>query len=87
MWGLRPEDFEPGQKWPMHPDDEYDDAEDGHDALSAIESLHELSGLDGVQPEEKPPVLDAHDMQCKRFLGFFQYTLKIFCGFGMFDPC
>ena len=65
---FRSEDFEPGQKWPTHPDDDL--PSDGQEAMAAIESLSEISGLDGeVRPEEKLPLLDERDMQIQRFLG------------------
>ena len=55
------EDYEPGQRWPAHPDDEHDE-----DPTKVVESLEELSGLSGSSTEKAPIQLDANDLKLQR---------------------
>ena len=55
------EDYEPGQRWPAHPDDDNDE-----DPMQVVESLEELSDLSGSSTEKAPIQLDANDLKLQR---------------------
>lgn len=61
-------DFEPGQKWPKHPDDAEDDVVSSTCSMTIADSLDELpSGKTMVPFEEEKVVLEtANDLKKQR---------------------